>query len=89
LFASTEEAEDGENNTKLMTPLRTKQAIDAQIGEILTSGEYVDGDELDSVIASIGGRRMTFDTQNKVYDIDSAATVSETAPNDPLAGDLW
>lgn len=89
LSASAEEAQAGTDNNKLMTPLRTAQAIEARVGAILTSGEYVDGNELESAIASIGGRRMTFDTQNKVYDIDSAVTVSETAPNDPLAGDLW
>lgn len=72
-----------------MTPQRTKQAIDAQVGEILTSGEYVDENQLDSTIASIGGRRLTFDTQNKVYDVDSATTSSATPPLDPLDGDLW
>jgi hypothetical protein len=40
-LATQGEAEAGTDNTKLMTPLRTKEAIDEQTGTILTSADYV------------------------------------------------
>lgn len=41
IIATTQEAEDGTDNTVLMTPLRTKEAIISETGTILTNADYV------------------------------------------------
>lgn len=47
-LALESEATTGTDNTKLMTPLRTTQAITAQTSGILTSGGYLDSDDFAS-----------------------------------------
>jgi hypothetical protein len=54
-----------------MTPLRTAQAITAQTGAILVSGEYVTETDLDNKVASLGGTGLTFNSGTQALDVDN------------------
>ena len=67
--ASEQQAVEGTNNFEDMTPLRTAQAITAQTGAILTSGEYVTETDLDNKVASLGGDGLTFNSGTEQLDV--------------------
>ena len=71
-IASKAQAEEGTNNGKYMTPLRTAEAIAFQTSALLTSGSYITQSDLDNTIASIGGDGLIFDNISKIYDLDYA-----------------
>lgn len=76
IVASQAEAEAGSNNTKMMTPLRTKQSIDKFVREIeLTFGENIDGTATVPLAVHIadgtGGR-----TAGRVYKSDADDTTN-------------
>ena len=69
-FASEEEAGTGSNETKVMSPLRTAQAIAAQTNSILTTGQYITQTNLNNTVAGLGGTGLT--VTNGVINIDNA-----------------
>jgi len=78
-FATEEEAQTGTNDTKVMNPLRTADAITAQTSAILTTGEYITQTNLNSAIAGLGGTGLT--VTEGVINIDDPFDPSGTYPN--------
>jgi hypothetical protein len=93
-LATQGEAEAGTDNTVLMTPLRTKEAIDEQTGTILTSANYVAFGDLASQQDAEDGTlndvwMSPLRTAQAIAELSSAVTISTTAPTNPKEGDLW
>lgn len=71
-FATKSEAETGTDETKVMNPLRTSEAIALQAGALITNENFVKQTDIDASIAAIGGDGLVFDNINEVYDLDYA-----------------
>jgi hypothetical protein len=80
-LATQGEAEAGTDNTKLMTPLLTKEAIDAQTGTILTNADYVAFSDLAAKEDAEDG------TLNDVWmsPLRTAQAIAELAPTPVIA----
>jgi len=72
-IASQNEAEEGNDNEVLMTPLRTAQAISTQVSSQLSSGSYLTQTDFDNQIGNFGGTGILWDSGEENYDLDFAS----------------
>jgi hypothetical protein len=77
-IASQEEAEAGTNSTKLMTPQRTKQAIDELVTITELSQEQVE-DSANTVFGVVSGQRLEQQTKAALNATGSAPTFAPRA----------
>ena len=67
-IATQAEAEEGTNNTKYMTPLRTTQALEQQ----LTSEGFITSGEAETISSSLFGVGFDFNSGSEQYDLSYA-----------------
>jgi hypothetical protein len=77
-IATQNEAETGTSNELYMTPLRTAEAIAAQTGSILTSGNYATESYVDTSVSSLAGDGLLWSEVSEIYNLDYATNQEAT-----------
>ena len=77
-IATQNEAETGTSNELYMTPLRTAEAIAAQTGTILTSGNYATESYVDTSVSSLAGDGLLWSEVLEIYNLDYATNQEAT-----------
>jgi hypothetical protein len=77
-IATQIEAETGTSNELYMTPLRTAEAIAAQTGTILTSGNYATESYVDTSVSSLAGDGLLWSEVSEIYNLDYATNQEAT-----------